>query len=29
VKADSHVDVPVDERELGEIEAADLLPYRS
>jgi beta-N-acetylhexosaminidase len=28
VKADSHVDVPVDERELGEIEAADLLPYR-
>ena len=28
VKADSHIDVPVDERELGEIEAADLLPYR-
>ncbi len=28
VKADSHVDAPVDERELGEIEAADLLPYR-
>jgi len=28
VKADSHVDVPVDKRELGEIEAADLLPYR-
>ncbi len=28
VKADSHVDVPVDERKLGEIEAADLLPYR-
>src|SRR5437773_1323883 len=28
VKADSHVDVPVDGRELGEIEAADLLPYR-
>src|SRR5882762_4845323 len=28
VKADSHVDVPVDERGLGEIEAADLLPYR-
>ncbi len=28
VKADSHVDVPVDERELGEIEVADLLPYR-
>src|SRR5882724_6903375 len=28
VKADSHVDVPVDERNLGEIEAADLLPYR-
>jgi len=28
VKADSHVDVPVDERDLGEIEAADLLPYR-
>ena len=28
VKTDSHLDVPVDERELGEIEAADLLPYR-
>lgn len=28
VRADSHLDVPVDERELGEIEAADLLPYR-
>jgi beta-N-acetylhexosaminidase len=28
VKADSHVDVPVDERGLGEIDAADLLPYR-
>jgi len=28
VKADSHVDVPVDERKLDEIEAADLLPYR-
>src|SRR6266851_1989977 len=28
VKADSHVDVPVDERGLREIEAADLLPYR-
>src|SRR5437879_11330132 len=28
VKADSHVDVPVDEREFGGIEAADLLPYR-
>jgi len=28
VKADSHVDVPVDERGLDEIEAADLLPYR-
>src|SRR5258706_31132 len=28
VKADSHVDVPVDVRGLGEIEAADLLPYR-
>ena len=28
VKADSHVDVPVDERGLGEIEAADLQPYR-
>jgi beta-N-acetylhexosaminidase len=28
VRADSHFDIPVDERELGEIEAADLLPYR-
>jgi beta-N-acetylhexosaminidase len=28
VKADSHVDVPVDERDLDEIEANDLLPYR-
>lgn len=28
VKADSHVDVPMDERSLDEIEAADLLPYR-
>ncbi len=28
VKADSHVDVPVDERSLDEIEASDLLPYR-
>jgi beta-N-acetylhexosaminidase len=28
VKADSHTDVPVDERSLDEIEAADLLPYR-
>jgi beta-N-acetylhexosaminidase len=28
VKADSHVDVPVDERGLGEIEGADLQPYR-
>ena len=28
VKADSHVDVPVDERGLGEIEGADLRPYR-
>jgi len=28
VKADSHVAVPVDERELREIEAADLVPYR-
>jgi beta-N-acetylhexosaminidase len=28
VKADSHLDVPVDERGLGEIEAADLKPYR-
>jgi beta-N-acetylhexosaminidase len=27
VRADSHFDVPIDERELGEIEAADLLPY--
>jgi len=29
VKADSHTDVPLDERELHEIEAADLQPYRS
>ncbi|MGC2519235.1 MAG: beta-N-acetylhexosaminidase [Burkholderiales bacterium] len=29
VKADSHVDVPVDERELRDIEATDLLPYRT
>lgn len=28
VRADSHVAVPVDERELAAIEAADLLPYR-
>lgn len=28
VRADSHVAVPVDDRELAEIEAADLLPYR-
>src|SRR5713101_1277013 len=28
VKADSHVDVPVDERSLDEIEANDLQPYR-
>jgi beta-N-acetylhexosaminidase len=28
VKADSHVEVPVDERTLAEIEASDLLPYR-
>lgn len=28
VRADSHVDVPVDERELRDIEAADLAPYR-
>jgi len=28
VKADSHVDVPVDERPLEAIEAADLQPYR-
>jgi beta-N-acetylhexosaminidase len=28
VKTDSHVDVPVDERGLWEIEAADLRPYR-
>jgi len=27
--ADSHVAVPVDERELREIEAADLVPYRA
>ena len=28
VRADSHLEVPVDERELREIEAADLVPYR-
>lgn len=28
VRADSHCDVPVDEREFGEIDATDLLPYR-
>src|SRR6266487_260153 len=28
VKADSHLDVPVDERGLVEIEVVDLLPYR-
>ena len=28
VRADSHVDVPVDERDLAQIEAADLVPYR-
>ena len=28
VRADSHVDVPVDDRDLREIEAADLVPYR-
>ncbi len=28
VRADSHVAVPVDERELRDIEAADLVPYR-
>jgi beta-N-acetylhexosaminidase len=29
VRADSHVAVPVDNRELAEIEANDLLPYRT
>jgi len=29
VRADSHVAVPVDERELGAIEACDLVPYRT
>ena len=29
VTADSHLDVPVDGRELGEIEATDLPPYRA
>jgi beta-N-acetylhexosaminidase len=28
VRADSHLEVPVDDRELGEIETADLVPYR-
>ena len=28
VRADSHVDVPVDDRDLIQIEAADLVPYR-
>ena len=28
VHADSHVDVPVDDRDLAQIEAADLVPYR-
>jgi beta-N-acetylhexosaminidase len=28
VKADSHLEVPVDDRELRDIEAADLVPYR-
>lgn len=28
VRADSHVDVPVDERDLARIDAADLVPYR-
>jgi len=28
VKADSHLEVPVDDRELRNIEAADLVPYR-
>ncbi|HEY6239793.1 MAG TPA: beta-N-acetylhexosaminidase [Burkholderiales bacterium] len=28
VRADSHVEVPLDERELRDIEAADLVPYR-
>ena len=28
VRADSHVAVPVDERDLAQIEAADLVPYR-
>src|SRR3989338_6522221 len=28
VKADSHVDVPVDDRDLAQIAAADLVPYR-
>ena len=28
VRADSHVDVPLDARSVAEIEAADLLPYR-
>ena len=29
VRADSHLEVPVDERELAEIDAADLVPYRA
>ncbi len=29
VRADSHIAVPVDERELAQIEAQDLLPYRT
>lgn len=28
VRADSHVDVPVDDRDLAQLEAADLVPYR-
>ncbi|WP_375057969.1 beta-N-acetylhexosaminidase [Zobellella sp. DQSA1] len=29
VRADSHKESPVDERELGEIEAADLMPFKA
>jgi beta-N-acetylhexosaminidase len=29
VRADSHLEVPVDERTLAEIDAADLVPYRA